>query len=280
MNATRLWQIGAAAVIIAILALGYFVGISPKLTEASDAAAQLQQANGQNDAEQATVDKLKGEYNNMSALEAKLTALQLAIPSSPDGGDFFHEVNVAVQQSGVEFTSISFGEPTPFANSTNTNTSAIPPASSTPAPTATSTAAPATTTTGSTAANAPIPAAGVAYTVDITLNVTGTTAQVMDFDSLMQNGTRLFLATSLGFGNSSSTTKSTTTGSGTAGAATTSTTTVGSTGTFTGFIFVVSGPSATSTPAPTPTSTSIPTPNPTGTSIPTLSPTPTNTPKP
>jgi hypothetical protein len=275
INSTRLWVIGAAILMVAILALGYFVGVSPKLAEASAAAAQMQQADSQNASEQATVDKLRGEYNNMSALTAKLATLQLAIPSTPDGNGMVQEISAAASQSGVQFTSITFGEPVPFASSASTSavpptTTSAPAPSSTPTPAPTSAPAP-TSGAGTNAATAAAPASGVAYTVAVTLQVSGTVSQVMAFDTLLQNGTRLFLATSLGFGTSTATTK--TTGSA-------STTTVGDVGTLTGYVFVVSGSSAIPVSAPAPTATPTPTPGPTGTPIPTGTPTPTATPKP
>jgi hypothetical protein len=259
---------------VAILAVGYFVGVAPKLADASAAAAQVQMADDQNAAEQATVDKLRGEYDNMSSLTAQLASLQLSIPSTPDGNGMVNEISTAASQSGVQFVSITFGEPVPFANSAPATAVPPPATASTPTPAPTSTAAPAaapTTGTGTSAATATAPASGVAYTVAVTLQVSGSTSQVMAFDTLLQNGTRLFLATTLGFGNSSSTTK--TTGSA-------STTTVGDVGTFTGYVFVVSGSSAIPVSAPAPTASSTPIPTPTGTPTPLPTPTGTATPKP
>jgi hypothetical protein len=276
MNANRLWLIGTALAVIVILVAGYFLGVAPKLAQAGASALQVQQAQGQNQAQQATLDQLEGQYKNIGTLRAKLAALQLSVPSNADGEDFLTEINTAMKTSQTTLDSITLAEPVPFATGSiaaPTTTGTTPDAGSTATPAPTATAAAPTTVSGGTsdAATAPTPAAGAAYTVAVIITVEGSPDQVFQFDNLMQNGSRLFLPTTVAFQsqNASATGAGGSSASGSGGGSGGQSS---QGGVLTGYLFVVSGTDV----EPTPTST----PAPSGTSIPTTTPTPTDTPKP
>jgi hypothetical protein len=269
-------MIGTAVLVIVILALGYVLGIAPKLAEAGASALQVQQAQGQNQAQQATLTQLEGQYKNIGALRAKLASLQLSVPSTADGEDFVTEINSAMKTSQTTLDTITLAEPVPFATGSTAASTTVttPGAGSTPTPAPTSTAPPvAASGATSDAATAPTPVAGASYTVAVVITVEGSPDQVFQFDNLMQTGPRLFLTTTVAFQSQNAS------ASGAAGSSASSTgggssSQSSQSGVLSGYIFVVSGTDVEPTP------TAIPTPNPTDTSIPTTTPTPTNTPKP
>jgi hypothetical protein len=272
MTGNRLWIFGAVVLSIAIIALGYFVGVVPKLAEADAASAQRQSTDQQNAATEISLAKLRGQYNELPQLTAQLAALQVAIPATPDTYSFAILLGSYAAQTGVTVSSVTASEAVAFDAPATPADPAAPAATTTATPPPADPAAPAdaaapatTTSTG--------PAAGQLYTVQVVITVKGSGANVLAFTRMVQEGPRLFLGSELTFsgdGGAASSTPASGAPQGEEGA---------EGGSLSGYLFVVPGAPAApgTTPTPTPTPTPVPTPAPTTTGIPTS---PTSTPAP
>ncbi len=112
MRAKFLWRIVGVIVVVAVLAGGWFLFISPKLDEASSndafvAEVQAQNANLQIDvANLSTVDA--------DALRRTLTDFSASIPSLPEFTDYMRGVYALSTSAGTALTSIDFTDPEVF----------------------------------------------------------------------------------------------------------------------------------------------------------------------
>lgn len=203
MNANRLWIIGSVAAMVAVIVLGWIVGVSPQLAAAASANVQRQAAQSQNAANEATLASLKKDYARIGDLKRQLAALKLSMPESTRFSAFIREISSAADATGASVTDITISDTQAYAPPAVTATAAT--STPTPAPGAASTSTPAPTS-GSSATAAPTaaPVAGLPLTdpkitatnfvvIPVSLSVTGSADQVLAFTGAMQKGSRLFL---------------------------------------------------------------------------------------
>ena len=212
MTGNRLWMLGVALASVVVIALGWVLGISPVLTQADLASSQAKAAVAQNTAQQASLAKLKSQYDKLPELSADLKKLQLAVPETANLDDFLDQLQAIAQSTGVSITAFTAAEGTLYGG----GTAAAPAA---PAPTATATPAPGDTSAASAKAATPAGITDRLFSVPVTVTVQGIPEQVMAFTDASQKGIRFFLVTGDQF----------------AGAASAD----GGGGTLTGFVFVV-----------------------------------------
>lgn len=270
MSGNRLWILVGSVLIVAILAIGYFLAIVPKMAEADQTVAQQQQALATQNAAAADLAKLKGQYSSLDQLTAKLQTLQLAIAGTPDGSSFSDELATFESQSGARITDILFSE----GQAATTALVPLPATSATPDPN--STPAPAATTAPPAAPASGAASPGGVYAVRVALKLNGTPSQIIAFSKLAQQGQRYFLDTDLTFTTASADSGAAAGGGNTGSSGSSDSASAGSstsTGTLGGYIYVIEPlpglptPTATAV-APVPTDTATSTPNPTDTPTP------------
>ncbi|MBB5632936.1 Tfp pilus assembly protein PilO [Cryobacterium mesophilum] len=213
----KLWMVIAGIAGIAVLALGWFLGISPKLDEMSASNEQKASVDAQNVLHQKKLDSLKAEFAQLDTLKEQLVGAQASLPPGDDLSTFLGELHALEGSSGVVLTSFSAGDGMNYV------------------------AAPGETTD-------PLITADNFIAIPINLAVQGTRPQVIDFLSDLQYGKRLFLVIKLSVAESK---KAVATDPGTTdpGSATTPDKSVYE-GNISGFVYVLVDPSA---PPPTPT---------------------------
>ncbi len=170
-TSNRLWALGSAVLVVAIVAMGWFLGISPKLSEASTADEQRVTAETQNIAQAAEVAKIKKQYEQLPALKQQLAVLRGAMPTDDELSTFLGELHKLEQTNGVTLISVETKDALPY------------------------TPVDKPFTTVSTTNPLVTPENFVA--IPMTLNVTGAPDRVMDFVQGVQTGDRLFLVTAL-----------------------------------------------------------------------------------
>ncbi|MDQ1588756.1 MAG: hypothetical protein QOJ77_1921 [Microbacteriaceae bacterium] len=268
MDRNRLWLIGLVAVMVAVAALGWVLGIQPQLAAVADADQQRATVQAQNAENEAVLAKLKKDYSSIGELKQQLVSLRQSVPASAEMSTFVTELDALAGAHQVTVKSISVSDAMPYT----------PPAAPAAAPTSTAspspTAAPAPVAAAPTAPTAPPAVTNSKITaanfiaIPIQLSLSGTYSNVLDFVNGLQMGPRLFLVTTL----------STTASSGTTAGAGAVDSSVG------GFVYVVLDANAAAakaaTPTPTPTPKPKSTPKPTSTPTPTSQSTPTTTPTP
>jgi len=172
----RLWIIGAIAAIIAVLGLGWLLGVAPKLAEAAVADAEYAAIEQQNIQQEQLLVELRELYNDLGDIEDDIDELRVEIPEAPDVDEFVDSIQAAATTAGVSLERVAASEPTIYGATANADV--IP------------TDQPATTPT-------PAGPEGV-YVVPVTIDVKGSAEAVIRFSELVQRGTRLFLAQSFG----------------------------------------------------------------------------------
>lgn len=163
---SKMWILIAAILSVAVLAMGWFLGVSPKLDEMNSANDQRVSVEQQNKLHEARVAELKKQFENIDELKEKLAEFQLALPPGDELSTFLGQLHALEASSGVLLTK--------FAASDGQSYVAAPGATTNPLVTADN---------------------FVAITIDLT--VTGTRGQVIDFLNDLQYGDRLFLVTKL-----------------------------------------------------------------------------------
>lgn len=211
MNRNRLWVVGSTVLAVVILTAGYFVGIAPLLTQASVSDADRAVVEDQNLQQEATLLALKTQFADLAAVQTSLDAKRESIPADADLSDFFGELASLGTVSGAVITDIAVSDgvqyvppvadiaavPVPSettagdAGTTQTDTAAaVPGAEGTPPASAAATTIP----------GAEAVAAGNFVAIPLSITVSGTFQQGMDFvDGLQTGDGRIYLVTAFAF---------------------------------------------------------------------------------
>ena len=193
----RIWVIGAAIVMAAILALGFFLGVAPRLEEISSNNEQREGVVAQNEIQSLALAKLKADFENIAEYNAELAELQKAIPSYNDLSTFVGELHDLEDKSGVVLTNFVSTDAEPFVLDLGlTQPEAAAPvegeegeAAETPAPPVEP------ELPEGTPVQTLLPEEFVV--INISLTVTGKQAAILNFVNSLQNGDRRFLVTGL-----------------------------------------------------------------------------------
>ncbi|HEY4267017.1 MAG TPA: hypothetical protein VGM94_02385 [Galbitalea sp.] len=264
MNKDRIWTIGGVAALAIVIIMGWFLGISPIMSQASAASDQVSQLNQQNAANVSKLASLKTQFANIGPLDDSLSLLRQSVPQDASIAAFITEINALCSKDDVQLTSVTVNDAVVYAAPVPATPAAAASGTSTPTPTPTPT--PSTSSTDSTATATPAAGGGLVL-VPVVVTVNGTFAGVSGFTRDIQAGARLYLVNQLAVTSSQA--------NGTSGFS----------AVLTGTVFALPGTSGTlpgdsPVPAPTPTDTPTPSMTPTAPPLSTSTPTPTDTPKP
>jgi Tfp pilus assembly protein PilO len=192
----RVWFIGTAIVTIGVLALGWFLGVSPRLSEAAASNADRQAAESVNDQQVAGIAALKDKFSSIDDVQDELDELRLALPSTVELDEFVNQVGAAAAEQGVSVVGFTSDDPAVFG--------VVAPE----APIATEEeAAPAPAATP--AADDPVATPPLAdalldpanfITVKVSVTVEGEYGKILAFLAQMQSNPRLFLVSGLDIG--------------------------------------------------------------------------------
>jgi hypothetical protein len=97
-NATRLITGLGAIAVVAVVALGWFLGVSPLLAQAAQSDSDRADVVTQNDALRAELVILKAQFDNIAEYEERLALLNVLIPDE----DPLEEFYVAVDRCGIK----------------------------------------------------------------------------------------------------------------------------------------------------------------------------------
>jgi len=167
MNANRLWNIGAAIIIVALIAGTWFLGASPQLAAAGAASAERASVESQNQAHKATVIALKKQYESIDLLTSELEDAREGVPLGKAQKEFLIQISAAAAKAGVIVVTTSVADPILFA----------------PVPSV------------EPEVNAAVASlsAGNFYVLPTDIKVLGAAEKILVFTDLLQKGTRLFL---------------------------------------------------------------------------------------
>jgi Tfp pilus assembly protein PilO len=112
----------AAVVAVLITALYYVFLLQPKLAEISDTQRQTAQAREEAETLRNRLRVLEQARQNAPETMAKLNALRLLMPSTPDLPGLIRQVQEAADGSGVDLRSIQPSRPAPLQDATGVET--------------------------------------------------------------------------------------------------------------------------------------------------------------
>jgi hypothetical protein len=113
-NYGRLVTLVGGIIGVALIALGWFVVLSPLLDRAAELDAQRAQIEAQNEVERATLANMKAQYENLDELVLQLEELRLSVPGDQDLQAFFDHVAAAAGDAGVVLNGVSVEGALPF----------------------------------------------------------------------------------------------------------------------------------------------------------------------
>lgn len=175
MKNNRIWFLGTVIVVAAIVALGWLLGISPKLAELTASEREVAAAEAVNADEYNKLLELKKEFENIDEVRDELKDLQISIPDTDGLSDFIRQINALAAQYGVTVKTINTDTATEFdlpENAVVLDKDGKP----VPAP--------------------PLPKNFVR--IPISIEIEGNPDAVFNFVHGLQTGERLFLATKFG----------------------------------------------------------------------------------
>jgi Tfp pilus assembly protein PilO len=198
VDRNRIKMIVAVLSGVAVLALGFLLGVQPQLSSASTAADQRQTVEQQNEDLRATLEQLVTENDQLSTLTADRDARRASVPDGADMPELIRQLDDMAEAAGVPVTAFTAADAVAYEMPASATAPAAD-ASAAEGASDDATAAPAAP--GAPAAPAPYtdPAVTAANfsTIAVTVDIEGSYDQALDFVDRLQKGPRLFLVTSI-----------------------------------------------------------------------------------
>jgi len=202
VDRNRIKMIIAALSGVAVLALGFLLGVQPQLTAASTAADQRISVESQNEGLRATLAQLVAENDKLSTLTTDRDTRRASVPAAADMPELIRQLDEMASQAGVPVTSFTTADAASYEvpASTAAPTTEAPADAAAPAEgedaAAAAPVAPAAPTAPTTYTDPTITAANFS-TIAVTVDIQGSYDQALDFVDRLQKGQRLFLVTAI-----------------------------------------------------------------------------------
>ena len=116
------WVALTAVGVLAVMAAGWFLLVSPKRGEASNIRAQVASQDSTNSGLQTQLAMLKAQAKTLPQQQAKLARVAAKIPDNPALPSLIRALSAAAEDAGVELVSIAPSGPTPVAAAATTPT--------------------------------------------------------------------------------------------------------------------------------------------------------------
>ncbi|MDX6285425.1 MAG: hypothetical protein QOG53_910 [Frankiales bacterium] len=178
MDKTKQLGLLTAVAILAVLAGGWFLLVSPQRADAKQTRADTAEQEQQNQSLQSTIASLQAQHKNLPQVQAQLAKLATQLPSNPGLPALIRQLSSAADNAGVDLISITPSPPTVIASAA-----------------ATTPVAPAGSTAGTPAARSVAAPNNQLASVPLVIQVNGGYFQVEQFVSNLEALKRSFLTT-------------------------------------------------------------------------------------
>ena len=199
MTVTRKWSLLAAVLVVAILAAGWFLLVSPKRSEAADLKAQAASQEQKNVQLQSEIKQLEAQLAELPKERAKLATIQKQIPNNPALPSLIRDLTAAGRKAGANIDSLAPSPPVAMV----AETAPVAPVTTSTTPTDSTSSSDSTASTDSTdSASATTPTTPTAaapttestlFAVPIVVKVTGSYFELEQFVSKVEVLQRSFL---------------------------------------------------------------------------------------
>ncbi len=108
------WIMGAVILVIAIIAGGYFLGISPKLSEADEIRGNAEDVEASNGVLRTRISHLAVQAEDLEEARAYILALQEGIPAEWEQPALIDEISAAATNAGIFLANIEMADPLPL----------------------------------------------------------------------------------------------------------------------------------------------------------------------
>jgi hypothetical protein len=110
---TRIWTFATVLIMIVVVALGWFLGISPRLADAARFDAERQSVQAQNDLARAVIAQLQADFENLDELLLELASLRQEFPTDAQYDVAVEELLTSLLTAGIGLQNIAINEPAP-----------------------------------------------------------------------------------------------------------------------------------------------------------------------
>jgi Tfp pilus assembly protein PilO len=202
VDRNRIKMIIAALSGVAVLALGFFLGVQPQLTAAATAADQRVSVEAQNEGLRATLAQLVAENDQLSTLTTDRDTRRASVPAAADMPGFIRQLDEMASEAGVPVTSFTTADAASYEVPATTAVPSTDAPADAAAPAegedeaAAAPVVPAAPTAPTTYTDPTITAANFS-TIAVTVDIQGSYDQALDFVDRLQKGPRLFLVTAI-----------------------------------------------------------------------------------
>ncbi|WP_161498850.1 hypothetical protein [Cryobacterium aureum] len=195
MDRNKLWLIGSVLVTSVIVVLGAVLGIAPQLESMNVANASRTLVQATNAEHVALLARLKHDFKNLDALTSEADALAESVPTGSAMPALVDQLDAQALAAGLTLTGMTVTEAVAYVP--------VVPVAAAPDAAADAAAVPAAVPDAVPAAMPAAPASSTSITATnfaafpMQITVTGSYAEVLDFVSRLQSGSRLFLVDGL-----------------------------------------------------------------------------------
>ena len=196
MDKNRIWMIGSVLAMVLILALGGLLVVQPQLAAAALADEDRVAVEASNAGQATVLKQLRADFAGIDVLRDELAPLTASVPSGTAMPAFVNQLDALASASQVSLAEITVADAVPYAP-------VVAPvvAAPTAAPGSTPSAAPTPTAEeiAPTAGVPPVTSAQITAenfaSLEVTIQVSGSYGNALDFVNGLQTGKRLFLVT-------------------------------------------------------------------------------------
>lgn len=110
---TRIWTFAAVILMIIVVALGWFLGVSPKLTEASRFESERLTVMAQNELARVTIAQLETDFALIDELRDELRELRAGFPTAANYDEIIESYLRGMLTEGVALEHVDINEPAP-----------------------------------------------------------------------------------------------------------------------------------------------------------------------
>lgn len=189
MDKLKQWVALTVVACLGIMAVGWFLLVSPKRTEAAELREQAVSQESTNQGLRTKLEVLKAQAKDLPKKQADLARVAAKIPGDPGLPGLIRALTAASTSAGVELVSVTPSAPAPLA-------AAAPVAAAAPAAAPAAPAGDAAVAPAAPAAAAPV-AAGALAAIPVAINVVGGYFEVSQFLASLENLPRAFRVTNL-----------------------------------------------------------------------------------